>query len=130
MNRPVPKANSMEPATGKIIYKIVTAEQWSDAERLGEFRGAPIDLQDGYIHFSDSNQLRQTAEKHFAGQLGLLLVAVDSERLGPELKWEPSRGGDLFPHLYRILSLDEVDSVVDLPCGKSGQFLFPEGLGD
>ena len=86
----------------------------------------PIDLEDGYIHFSSSAQVKGTVEKHFQGQLDLLIVAVDAGALGEDLRWEPSRGGDLFPHLYGGLSLDSVISVVDLPLGKNGTFLYPD----
>jgi uncharacterized protein (DUF952 family) len=83
-----------------LIYKICDAAAWSEAEARGVFYGAAIDLKDGYIHFSAPHQLRETAARHFAGQAGLLLVAFEAERLGPALVWEPSRGGDLFPHLH------------------------------
>jgi uncharacterized protein (DUF952 family) len=116
--------------SGRVIYKIVTADQWSSAEQQGEFLGAAIDLQDGYIHFSTGDQVKETVEKHFQGQLDLLIVAVDVGRLGHSLKWEPSRGGDLFPHLYGKLSLDAVISVDDLPLGKGGAFIYPAELSD
>ena len=91
------------------IYKIVPAALWREAEAAGVFTGSPVDRRDGFIHFSTGPQLQATADKHFAGQTGLLLVAVDGDRL--DLKWEPSRGGDLFPHLYGFLPLDAVQSV-------------------
>ena len=120
----------MDESTSNVIYKIVTADQWATAEEKGEFRGAAIDLEDGYIHFSTRDQVKETVEKHFHGQLDLLLVGVDSDRLGKDLKWEPSRGGDLFPHLYGELSLDCVISVRDLPLGKDGAFIYPDELSD
>ena len=82
-----------------LVYKIVPAALWRDAQVAGAFRGAPVDLADGFIHFSTAGQARETAAKHFAGQEGLLLVAVDAAALGAALRWEPSRGGGLFPHL-------------------------------
>ena len=118
----------MENSTGNLIYKIVTAAQWSEAEELGEFLGAPIDLEDGYIHFSTSSQVVETVEKHFHGQLDLLIVSVNADGFGDELKWEPSRGGDLFPHLYSKLSVSDVVSVDDLQMGKGGKHIFPDAI--
>jgi len=109
----------------KIIYKIVTTEQWQTAEAEGRFEGASIDIADGYIHFSDTDSVRETAAKHFGGQAGLLLVAVDADRLGDALKWEVSRGGALFPHLYAFLPLDAVLWTKPLPLDAVGQHLFP-----
>ena len=83
-----------------IIYKICPEALWREAEKAGRFDGAPVDLADGYIHFSTPEQVRETAAKHFAGQRDLLLVAVDAASLGSTLKWEVSRGGALLPHLY------------------------------
>ena len=107
------------------IYKIVPAALWREAEVAGVFRGAPVDLADGFIHFSTSEQVAETAAKHFAGQRDLLLVRVDSERLGDSLKWEVSRGGALFPHLYAELSLSAVVSTEPLPLGGDGLHRFP-----
>ncbi|MBZ0141337.1 MAG: DUF952 domain-containing protein, partial [Pseudorhodoplanes sp.] len=86
-----------------LIYKICPAALWRQAQQDGIFRGAPVDLADGFIHFSTAAQVGETAAKHFAGQGELLLIAVDTERLGGALKWEPARGGALFPHLYAPL---------------------------
>ena len=91
-----------------LIFKVVSAQEWSVATERGEFLGAAIDLTDGYIHFSTAEQLRETVEKHFSGQTDLLLVSVDADSLGDQLKWEPSRGGALFPHLYGPLSMRSV----------------------
>ncbi len=91
-----------------IIYKICRRDEWSAAERERVFRGSPDDLRDGFIHFSTAEQTPGTFEKYFAGESGLVLVAVDARELGPALKWEPSRGGALFPHLYGELGLDAV----------------------
>jgi uncharacterized protein (DUF952 family) len=109
-----------------IIYKIAPKALWHEAEAAGRFDGAPIDLEDGFIHFSDAGQVRETAAKHFAGHDDLLLVAIDAGALGDALKWEVSRGGALFPHLYAPLSLDHVIWVKDLPLGPNGTHVFPE----
>ena len=107
-----------------LIYKIVAAPQWRAAEAAGVFTGAAVDLADGFIHFSSAEQARETAAKHFAGQSDLLLVAVDAARLGAALKWELSRGGALFPHLYAPLSLDAVSRVAPLPLAADGSHDF------
>ena len=109
-----------------IVYKIVPADLWQEAELSGVFGGAPIDLTDGYIHFSTAMQSRRTAELYFKGQDDLLLVAVDGASLGEALKYEPSRGGDLFPHLYGPLPMSAVLSESPLPLGPDGQHVFPE----
>ena len=109
-----------------LIYKICPAALWSEAEAKGRFDGAPIDLADGYIHFSTGAQVAETAAKHFAGQDGLLLIAIDDERLGPTLRYEPSRGGALFPHLYAALDPAAVAWVLPLPLGADGAHRFPE----
>ena len=111
-----------------MIYKIVPETLWSAAEAAGRFEGAPVDLDDGFIHFSTGEQVRETAAKHFAGQNGLLLVAVDAASLGPDLRWEASRGGDLFPHLYGPLRLDAVLWTKPLPVGPDGSHEFTEPL--
>jgi uncharacterized protein (DUF952 family) len=98
-----------------LIYKIISTPEWRAAEANGVFHGAAIDLADGYIHFSTAEQAAETAAKHFAGQSDLLLVAIDAACLGEALKWEFSRGGALFPHLYAPLSLDAVARVAPLP---------------
>ncbi|MEZ5841645.1 MAG: DUF952 domain-containing protein [Hyphomicrobiales bacterium] len=112
----------------RIVYKIVPEPLWRAAAAAGMFDGAPVDHADGYIHFSAADQVRETAARHFAGGTGLLLVAIDAAALGAALKWEPSRGGALFPHLYGGLPLGAVVSVVPLPLGDDGRHVFPEGL--
>jgi uncharacterized protein (DUF952 family) len=107
------------------IYKISPAGLWHEAERAGEFAGAPVDHADGFIHFSTAAQVRETAARHFAGQTDLVLVAVDAQALGPALRYEPSRGGALFPHLYGTLPLSAVRWVKPLPPGREGH-VFPE----
>ena len=109
----------------KKIFKIVNQELWNQAKDAGVFKGAEIDLTDGYIHFSAEHQVKETAAKHFQGQSDLLLVTVEAERLGENLKWEASRGGDLFPHLYGDLELSLVDTVEELPLGSNGAHEFP-----
>jgi uncharacterized protein (DUF952 family) len=111
-----------------IIYKICPEALWREAENAGRFDGAPIDLADGYIHFSTAQQVRETATKHFAGQTDLLLVAVDTGPLGKALKWEVSRGGALFPHLYAPLDPSAVLWVRPLPLGTAGAHVFPADL--
>lgn len=110
----------------KVIFKVLSSDQWAIAQDQGEFHGAAIDLSDGYIHFSAPEQVRETVEKHFAGQKDLVLVGVDPNKLGDELKWEPSRGGALFPHLYGSLKLDCVVSVDELKLDKDGRHIFPD----
>jgi uncharacterized protein (DUF952 family) len=110
----------------KTIYKIVPAALWSEAMKTGTFAGSPVDLADGFIHFSTHAQVRETAAKHFAGQDGLLLVAIDADRVPTPLKWEPSRGGDLFPHLYGPLPVDAALWVKPLPLGSDGRRVWPE----
>ena len=112
----------------KYVYKIVSQEIWEVARGSGEFAGAEIDLVDGFIHFSDAGQVRETARRHFAGQPDLLLIEVDPQPLGHQLKWEPSRGGDLFPHLYGILPLEAVTRVSPLPLDEAGEHVWPDDL--
>src|SRR6202161_3377251 len=109
-----------------LIYKICERALWQEAERDGIFRGAPVDRADGFIHFSTAAQAGETAAKHFAGQIDLMLVAVDAGALGPALKWERSRGGDLFPHLYGELPLTAVRWAKPLDDEVAGQRAFPE----
>ena len=107
------------------IFKILSAAEWQAAERAGLFKGAGIDLADGYIHFSTAEQAAETAAKHFAGRSDLVLVAVDAARLGPALTWEVSRGGALFPHLYGTLATSDALWVKPLPLGADGKHRFP-----
>ncbi|MBQ0820328.1 DUF952 domain-containing protein [Microvirga terrae] len=109
-----------------IIFKICPALLWREAEKAGSFEGAPVDIQDGYIHFSTANQAYETAKRHFAGQNDLLLIAVEADSLGEALRYEPSRGGDLFPHLYAALPLSAVRWVKPLPLGQDGRHVFPD----
>ena len=107
-----------------LIYKIFRAAEWAALEAAGHTAGAPIDLADGFIHFSTAAQAAETAAKHFTGAEGLILAAVDPAPLGDDLKWEPSRGGALFPHLYRRLKRNEVLWAKPLPL-KDGAHDFP-----
>lgn len=109
----------------KLIYKICPQALWQKAEQAGVFTGAPVDLADGFIHLSTADQVRETAAKHFKGEGGLLLVAVDEASLGTALKYEISRGGQAFPHLYATLPLTAVHWVRPLPLGPDGQHAFP-----
>jgi len=125
-----PRARVRVPGTrhclARTIYKICDAALWRAAERAGEFGGAPVDLDDGYIHFSTADQAAETAARHFAAAPDLVLVAVDAAALGAALRYEPSRGGALFPHLYGKLPLSAVRWVHPLPLGTDGRHVFPE----
>ena len=110
------------------IYKICTAAEWREAERNGCYRGSAVDRRDGFIHFSTAAQAAETAARHFAGQRDLVLVSVDTAMLGDRLRWEPSRGGALFPHLYGDLPLAAARGAVPLPLDPSGQHIFPAEL--
>lgn len=112
--------------TPPVIYKIVPSTLWQEAREAGVFKGAAIDLTDGYIHFSTAEQVKETALRHFTGQEDLLLVAVDGGALGEKLVFEPSRGGDLFPHLYGDLPLNTVLWETPLTLGDDGAHQFPE----
>lgn len=108
-----------------LIFKIFTADQWAALDREGFTMGAPVDLSDGYIHFSTAAQVATTAAKHFTRQENLVLAAVDAEAVGAALRWEPSRGGDLFPHLYRALYRADVLWTAPLPLGPDGAHILP-----
>lgn len=111
-----------------LIYKILTGDQWSVLRRRGQTSGAPVDIADGFVHFSTGAQVAGTAAKHFAGQDGLMLLAVETGTLGDALRWETSRGGALFPHLYNTLRLSDLAWVRPLPVGRDGVHAFPEGV--
>ena len=98
------------PAPATVAYKILTAAQWTQWQADGIFRGAPVDLADGFIHLSTAHQVRATADKHFADETGLILAEVDLQMLGDSVRWEVSRGGELFPHIYGLVALDAVRS--------------------
>lgn len=107
------------------IYKIISKSEWQRAETAGVFKGVAIDLTDGYIHFSTAAQAAETAAKHFAGKTDLLLITVNPGALTQSLKWEPSRGGALFPHLYGDLNMDAVEDKTALPLDGNGVHIFP-----
>lgn len=110
-----------------LIYKIFRADEWAELQADGETMGAPVDLADGFVHFSTAGQAAETAARHFAGTDGLILLAVNAEELGAALKWEPSRGGALFPHLYRELRLNDVLWAKPLPL-VGGHHQFPADM--
>ena len=97
------------------IYKIFRAPEWEAMQARGHTAGAPIDLTDGYVHLSTAAQVEDTAARHFAGEQGLVLLAVDDASMAPDIRWEPSRGGALFPHLYRDLRMEDVLWSAPLP---------------
>ena len=108
------------------IYKICERAAWQEAKRAGLYHGSDVDRRDGFIHFSTGTQVAETAAKHFAGQRDLMLIAVEAASLGPDLKWEPSRGGDLFPHLYAALPIKGVLMARPLPDEVDGRRTLPE----
>lgn len=110
-----------------LIYKIFRRPEWDAFRAAGQTAGAPVDLADGFIHFSTAAQVAETAARHFATESDLVLVASHADRLGAALKWEPSRGGALFPHLYRPLAMADVLWDKSLPLGATGH-IFPEGV--
>ena len=107
-----------------VVYKIVATEEWAEAEAAGAFTGASVDCADGFIHFSTAEQAPETAAKWFAGRRDLTLAAVDAEALGGDLRWEPSRGGAFFPHLYAALPMSAVVWSRLLPLGPDGAHVF------
>lgn len=111
-----------------MVYKLVRAEEWQAAEKEGTFLGSPDDVRDGYLHFSAAGQLRATAERHFAGENGLLLLTVEVSRLGSALRWEPSRKGEKFPHLYSPLQREQIARVERLARGADGRLVFPPDI--
>ncbi|MCK4861875.1 MAG: DUF952 domain-containing protein [Rhodobacteraceae bacterium] len=110
-----------------MIYKIFRADEWAAFEAAGETLGAPIDLTDGYVHISTGPQVAETVAKYFGGVEGLRILALDGDTLGEALKWEPSRGGDLFPHLYRVLRMEDIAWVKPLPLNGDAH-VFPDGV--
>jgi len=113
-----------------MIYHMCKVEEWATAEVAGAYHGSSQDVADGFIHFSTSEQIVESAAKHRSGQDGLVLLSVDDGLLGDELKWEASRGGVLFPHLYGDLSVNAVHKAEPLPLGPNGAHIFPDGFTD
>ncbi len=110
------------------IYKVCGQSHWQKAQEDGVFTGVAIDLSDGFIHFSAADQLAETLEKHFTGQTDLVLLTIDAEAIAKDLKWEPSRGGALFPHLYADLPLNAITNEHQLQSDDAGKFILPESL--
>jgi uncharacterized protein (DUF952 family) len=110
-----------------VLYKIMSKQEWKTAQAQGIYEGSEVDRKDGFIHLSAAHQVRATAEKHFSGKADLVLISVRDESLGPSLKWETSRGSDLFPHIYGPLQLDAMGEAVPLPL-VNGVHQFPAGL--
>jgi uncharacterized protein (DUF952 family) len=110
----------------RTIYKICSASAWREAERQGVYRGSADDARDGFIHFSTATQVAETTRRHFFGLKGLFLVEVDADALGDALRWEPSRNGELFPHLYGELDLGAVRAVLELHARPDGTHVIPE----
>ncbi|HEV7369624.1 DUF952 domain-containing protein [Arenibaculum sp.] len=115
--------------SGPYIYHMCRQDEWAGASASGLYRGSSQDLADGFIHFSTADQIVESAARHRAGQTGLVLLEVEAARLGPALKWEPSRAGQLFPHLYGPLPVDAVARVAPLPLGPDGRHVFPPLAG-
>lgn len=129
------KQSSIQPSESRnrsdmteIVYKICGRAAWEAARSAGRYGGSPADRRDGFIHLSTAPQLPGTARKHFSGREDLVIIAIDAIRLGDDLRWEPSRGGQLFPHLYGDLDLSDVLWVQDLPLGRDGLHRIPEGI--
>jgi uncharacterized protein (DUF952 family) len=102
------------------IYKILPRRAWDQARAAGRLEGSPVDRADGFIHFSTAAQAAETARRHFRGQADLVVLEVEGGDLGQALRWEPSRGGDLFPHLYAALDVDKVLAVTEAPLDAEG----------
>ncbi len=111
-----------------LVYKILLTGEWEQFERDGVFRGAPIDHQDGYIHLSTGDQLRETANLHFKDKGVIVVAAFDAEGFGESLKYEPSRKGDLFPHQYGVLTQSQVKAVWHLKPAADGTYEFPDEI--
>ncbi len=110
------------------IFRLLDADAWEAAQRAGRFTGTEHDVRDGFIHFSTAAQVAETAARHYAGRPNLLLLWVKTDALGEALRWEPSRGGALFPHLYASLPVSAVERVVPLPLGADGRHVLPFDL--
>jgi uncharacterized protein (DUF952 family) len=116
------------PGAPKTIYRLLSQAAWQHARAAGSFLGSEHDLRDGFIHFSTAQQVAETAARHYAGLTDLLLLEVSVDALGPDLRWEPSRGGALFPHLYGSLPLSAVTRVEPLELDESGVHVLPGRL--
>jgi len=114
--------------TDLFAFKILTREQWDRFRADGEFTGAPVDVADGYIHLSARDQVVGTLERHFAGQDDLVLAMIDLSALGNSVKWEESRGGALFPHVYGTLPMTAVTTKAKLRLDETGRHVLPAGF--
>lgn len=112
----------------RFVYRLLPVEVWERAQHEGRFRGTEHDVRDGFIHFSTAQQVVETAARHYAGQGSLLLLWVETAPLGPALRFEPSRGGALFPHLYGELPVSAIARVEPLPLAEDGTHRFPASL--
>lgn len=108
-----------------LVYKVLRRAEWSAAQEIGSFTGSPADARDGFIHLSAAHQVRGVCDRHFAGEHDLVLLTLDSARLGPALKWETSHKGEAFPHLYGPLPLALVKSIADIRRGEGGRLILP-----
>ena len=117
------------PPGSSALYKICPRQSWAEALRLGCLPSSRDDARDGYVHLSEAHQLRGTLARHFAGQRDLLLLVIPRSRLTePELRWEPARNGELFPHLYTELRTELVAEALELALDGEGRHVLPEGL--
>ena len=109
----------------ELIYKIFRSLEWDEVRNAGTFEGSADDRRDGFLHFSSAHQVKTTYDRHFAGEDNLILAAVDAARLGNALKWEVSRGGEKFPHLYGALRVSDIEVAVEIRRGAKGRPIFP-----
>jgi uncharacterized protein (DUF952 family) len=124
----MPSITPSPPPTDAVVFKICPRSEWVRAQALGLLGPSPDDARDGYVHLSRESQLKGTLERHYRGREDLVLLAVRTDRLPEQaLRWEPSRGGELFPHLYGSLSVAYVERVFDLPLDLDGTHALPEG---
>lgn len=118
-----PSVTMFTATMSNLIYKVASRREWHTAKQSGTYEGSPDDQRDGFIHFSTADQLAGTLAKHFAGQENLVLITIDADQLGNALKWEPSRSGALFPHLFGALAVTSAKNIQDLPLGVNGHVL-------
>jgi uncharacterized protein (DUF952 family) len=109
-----------------MILKILRPSEWADFQQTSELHGSDVDISDGFIHLSTPAQVAETARKHFSGEDGLTLIAIDPEALGDALKWEPSRGGALFPHFYGVMKMPHILWAEPFPTGPDGKHVLPD----
>ena len=114
--------------TSRLVYKVLRRREWAAAQATGVFKGSPADAQDGFIHLSAAHQVRGVCDRHFAGEDDLVLLTVETDRLGPALKWETSHKGEAYPHLYGTLPLALVGAVVEIRRGNDGRLTFPSEI--